>query len=217
MKENMPVTVQTLQRLPYYLQSLKKAYGAGNTKISAAAVAGELKLNPVLVRKDLAAICTTKGTPKTGFDTTELIGNIENYLGYNNTMDTVLVGVGSLGKALLGNREFARYGLNIVAAFDIDRDIIGQVICGKTVFSLDKLQNLCMRMHINIGIIAVPADFAQEVADLLVSGGVKALWNFAIIRLDVPDEVLVQNENLPASLAQLSLHLRNRISGVEPQ
>ncbi|MEA4833066.1 Redox-sensing transcriptional repressor Rex [bioreactor metagenome] len=205
------LTVQALQRMPYYLQYLRKAKENGANVISATLIANELKLNDVLVRKDIAAVCTAKGKPKSGFPVNELIKNIEDYLGYNCTMDTVLVGVGSLGKALLGNDEFEKYGLNIVAAFDIDEALINQIIYGKKVFPLDKLPDLCEKMHIHIGIIAVPAEFAQDVADRLVHSGVKAIWNFALVKLNVPEEILVQNENLAASLATLSRHLRNKM------
>lgn len=212
MKNDVNLTVQALQRMPYYLQHLRKVDENGVQIISATAMANVLDLNEVLVRKDLSMICTSKGKPKSGFPVKELIDNIEDYLGYNNTMDAVLVGVGSLGKALLGNNEFSKFGLNIVAAFDIDEDIVGQVVCGKKVFPLEKLQNLCERMHIHIGILTVPAEFAQEAADRLAGSGVRAIWNFALIKLNAPDHVLVQNENLAASLAVLSQHLRNEMT-----
>lgn len=207
------LTVQTLGRLPYYLQYLHKASMRGETSVSAAALAANLKLNDVLVRKDLSLISTSKGKPKSGFNVQELICNIEDCLGYNNTMDAVLVGVGSLGKALLGSSEFQKYGLNIIAAFDIDEDIVGRVFSGKQVFPLDKVLPLCERLHVHIGIITVPAEFAQNIADLLISCGIKALWNFAPVKLDVPSDVIVQNENLAASLAILSQHLREELSG----
>lgn len=207
------LTVQTLGRLPYYLQYLHGASLRGETSVSAAALAANLKLNDVLVRKDLSLISTSKGKPKSGFNVQELICNIEDCLGYNNTMDAVLVGVGSLGKALLGSSEFQKYGLNIIAAFDIDEDIVGRVFSGKQVFPLDKVLPLCERLHVHIGIITVPAEFAQNIADLLISCGIKALWNFAPVKLDVPSDVIVQNENLAASLAILSQHLREELSG----
>ena len=208
-KENRPnLTVQSLKRMPYYLQYLKDAKAKGIQILSATSIANALKLNDVQVRKDISAICTTKGKPKSGFIVEELIANIEDYLGYNNKMDAVLVGVGSLGKALLSNREFDKYGLNIVAAFDVDEDIIDQIICGKQVFPLEKLEKLCERMSIPIGIITVPAEFAQSVCDKLVHSGIRAIWNFTLIRLDVPDTVLIRSENLAASLAVLSQHLR---------
>ena len=207
------LTVQTLGRLPYYLQYLHGASLRGETSVSASALAANLKLNDVLVRKDLSLISPSKGKPISGFNVQELISNIEDCLGYNNTMDAVLVGVGSLGKALLGSSEFQKYGLNIIAAFDIDEDIVGRVFSGKQVFPLDKVLPLCERLHVHIGIITVPAEFAQNIADLLISCGIKALWNFAPVKLDVPADVIVQNENLAASLAILSQHLREELSG----
>ncbi len=212
MHNKVNLTAQALQRMPYYLQYLKDARDSGMEIASATTIASDLKLNDVLVRKDMSAICTTKGRPKAGFIVGELIENIENYLGYNNTMDSILVGVGSLGKALLGNSEFERYGLNIVAAFDVDQEIIDHEVYGKKVFSLDALGEISRRMHIHIGIIAVPCEFAQDIADRLVASGIRAIWNFSLIKLNVPDNVLVQNENLAASLAALSLHLRNEMS-----
>lgn len=197
--------------MPYYLQYLRQVKANGSEVITATSIASELRLNDVLVRKDISAICTIKGKPNTGFRVDDLIKNIEDILGHNNTMDAVLVGAGSLGRALLGNHEFAKYGLNIVAAFDIDEDIIDTVICGKRVFPLKRVDNLCKRMHINIGIITVPAEFAQEVADQLVYCGINAIWNFSLIKLNVPEHVLVRNENLAASLAVLSQHLRHEL------
>lgn len=211
MNKEVSLTVQTLQRLPYYLHYLHKAKENGVEIVSATAIANDLNLNDVLVRKDISSICTTKGKPKSGFIVNELVENIEDYLGYNNTMDAVLVGAGSLGRALLGGTEFVKYGLNIVAAFDVNEEIIGQELYGKKVFPIDKLSDLCERMHIHIGIITVPAEYAQNVADMLVNSGINALWNFAVIKLNVPDNVLVQNENLAASLATLSNHLRSEM------
>ncbi len=208
---NVTLTVQALQRMPYYLQYLKKAQEEGVEFASATAIANDLKLNDVLVRKDMALMCTTKGKPKSGFLVNELIENIEDYLGYNNTMDAVLVGVGSLGRSLLGSHEFEKFGLNIVSAFDIDEDVVNHVISGKRIFPLERMGELISRMHIRIGIIAVPGEFAQDISDRLVDSGIKAIWNFSLIKLNVPDNVLVQNENLAASLAALSLHLRDEM------
>jgi len=203
------LTVQALQRMPYYLQCLQKARANGAEVVSATSIASDLNLNDVLVRKDIAAISTTQGKPRSGFIVSELIDNIEEYLGYNNTMDAVLVGVGSLGRALLGNHEFDKFGLNIVAAFDIDEAIVGTTIAGKQIFPVERLKGLTERMHTHIGIIAVPGEAAQPIADMLVAGGIKAIWNFSLVRLNVPEYVLVQDENLAASLAALSLHLRD--------
>lgn len=205
---NTYLTIQALQRMPYYLQYLKKASAEGRTTVSAASIAKELELNDVLVRKDIAAVSSTGGRPKAGFPVKELIEDIERYMGYHTTKEAVLVGVGSLGKALLKNEEFAMYGLQIVAAFDVRRSMIHKKVGGIEVLSAAKLKDFCLRRNIQIGIITVPADAAQGVADKMIDGGIQAIWNFALVKLHVPENVLVQNEDLASSLAMLCQHLR---------
>jgi redox-sensing transcriptional repressor len=132
---------------------------------------------------------------------------MEEFLGFHNTNQAALVGVGSLGKALLSYKGFEQYGVEIVLAFDSDGRRVNTKTGGKPVFPMDKLENLCRRMNIHIGIITVPAEYAQEVCNRLVGGGVRAIWNFAPTHLTVPDHVLVQNENMAVSLAALSKYL----------
>lgn len=201
------LTIQALQRMPYYLHCLEKAREKGETTISATSIANELKLNDVLVRKDIAAVCSTKGKPKSGFPVEELIKDIEEYLGIHDRKKAIIVGAGSLGRALLGNREFEEYGLSITAAFDIKDELIGTFINNIPVFNVSGLMSFCREHKITIGIITTPLDAAQEVADTLVKGGIRAIWNFALVRLNVPEGVLVQNENLASSLALLSHHI----------
>lgn len=209
---SVAISMQALQRMPYYLQYLRKLQGDGIDVVAAPVIADGLKLNEVQVRKDFAAVSTTKGKPKTGFIVRELIANMENILGYNNTNDAVLVGAGSLGRALLGYKGFEQCGMHIVMAFDADDQVVGSEIAGKTVFPVAELSELCRRMNIHIGIIAVPMEQAQAVCNQLVAGGVLAIWNFAPIHLNTPAHILVENENMAASLALLSKHLQERMS-----
>jgi len=202
------LTRQALQRMPYYLQYMKKARDNGQMHVSAAAIAAELGLNDVLVRKDLASVSSKHGKPKAGFEVNTLIEDVENYMGYHTTKEAVLVGAGSLGKALLRNEEFEMYGFRIKAAFDNRRSILHKKINGIEVLPVSKLKQYCIHHGIRIGIITVPSDSAQKVADALVDGGIRAIWNFALVKLMVPPEVLVQNEDLASSLAMLSQHLR---------
>jgi len=206
------ISRQALHRMPYYLQYLKKLQKESVEVVAAPAIAESLNLNEVQVRKDFAAVSTAKGKPKSGFPVNELIGNMENLLGYHDVDSAVLVGAGSLGNALLSYKGFGSYGLDIVAAFDSDDDIIGKEICGKKVLPVDKLSEMCRRLNIHIGIIAVPESQAQTVCDQLVAGGVLAIWNFAPVHLSVPKNILVQNENMAASLAILSKHLKENLS-----
>ena len=123
-----------------------------------------------------------------------------------------------MGSALLGYRKFEECGLKIVAAFDSDPAKIGRKIHGKHVLALHKLANLAQRMHILIGIITVPAAEAQAVAELLLEGGARAIWNFAPVRLRVPGHIIVHNEDLYCSLASLSQKLAQalEVSPAEP-
>lgn len=213
MDKNTPVSIsrQALQRMPYYLQALRAARDAGAEIISAPTVAAQLGLNEVQVRKDFASVSDTAGKPKTGFQTSELIAAIERTLGYDNTNDAVLVGAGSLGRALLSYRGFEAYGLSIIAAFDVDPNLTGGEISGKQVLSMNKLSSVCNANNIHIGIITVPASQAQGVCDALVASGILAIWNFAPMHLNTPEGILVQNENMAASLAVLSKHLSERL------
>ena len=212
-ESNSPTVIskQALQRLPYYIRLLHRLREEGVAVVSAPTVAAALGLNEVQVRKDLASMSNSHGKPKSGFIIEELIGNMEDALGYHNSNDAVLVGAGSLGRALLGYAGFSQSGLNIIAAFDSDPALQGTKIAGRPVFSLDKLQDICSRMRIHIGIITVPAAAAQSVCDALVASGVLAIWNFAPTHLSVPAGILVQSENMAASLAILSNHLRERL------
>ena len=201
------LTIQALQRMPYYLHCLEKAKEKGETTISATSIANELKLNDVLVRKDIAAVCSTKGKPKSGFPVDELISDIEDYMGINDRKEAIIVGAGSLGRALLGNREFEEYGLSITAAFDTNKDITGRTVNNIPIFDISEMESFCRERAIPIGIITAPMDAAQGIADSLVRSGIRAIWNFALVRLNVPEGVLVQNENLASSLAMLSHHI----------
>ncbi|SHI10016.1 redox-sensing transcriptional repressor [Sporobacter termitidis DSM 10068] len=205
------ISVQALKRLPLYLNYLKSLDREKTKIISSPAIAKALGLNEVQVRKDLAAI-KSGGRPRTGYLLEKLIGDLDTYLGYSNVNEAVLVGAGHLGRALISYQGFETYGLNIVVGFDVDETVVGTEICGKKVLPLEKLVSLCHRMHVNIGIIAVPAENAQEVCDLMVEAGILAIWNFAPAQLTVPAHILVQNENMASSLALLSKHLKKKMS-----
>lgn len=211
-EELRTISTQALKRMPYYIQYLKELQKQNIKVVSALTIAKNLDLKEIQVRKDFASISTTKGKPRAGFNVDELIYNMENFLGYHNVDDAVLVGVGLLGKALLCYRGFEKMGMNIVTAFDVDPGIVGTEVNGKKVLPAGKISELCRRMNIHIGIITVPVEQAQVVCDQLVAGGVRAIWNFAPAHLSVPQNVLVQHENMAASLALLSKHLKEKIN-----
>ena len=202
----------TLKRLPTYLSYLKALPSEASANISATALAAGLHMGEVQVRKDLALV-SDGGRPKIGYNREHLIADIENFLGYGNSNDAVLIGAGKLGRALLGYGGFAEYGLNIVAAFDANDTLIGTTNGGKPIMHLSRLGEVCQSYKIKIGIITLQAEYAQGVCDLLIENGILAIWNFAPKHLNVPDGILVQNENMAASLALLCKHLNERMQG----
>lgn len=202
----MCISIATLERMPQYLRVLKSLKQQGITNVSSTSLAKELGLNSIQVRKDLAMVSSSDGRPGVGFDLDEIIDDIENFLGLNNSKDVIIVGAGKLGQALLNYNQFEN-DVNIVMAFDKDEEKCN----GTNIFHVSKLKNLVKRLNIHIGIITVPKSAAQEVCDLMVDCGIKAIWNFAPINLKVPDNVIVKNEDLSASLLILS----KKISGGE--
>jgi redox-sensing transcriptional repressor len=196
----------TLRRLATYHHFLKRLEGIGREVVSCTHIAQELRLDPTQVRKDIE-MTGIVGKAKVGYDVAHLVRAIEEFLGWNNTTDAFLVGAGAMGTALLGYEGFRNLGLNIVAAFDAHEAKIGTEIHGKTVLAIEKLPDLARRMHIRIGIITVPGEAAQKVADMMLEGGVKAIWNFAPVPVNVPEEIILENVHLSSSLAVLSSKL----------
>jgi redox-sensing transcriptional repressor len=199
----------SLGRLPQYHHFLVELKAKGVRQVSCSTIGEALNLVPVQVRKDLQHTGIV-GKPKTGYSVDELVLSIETFLGWNNVNEAFLAGAGNLGTALLGHERFSRFGLHIVAAFDTDPGKIGQWIHDKAVLPLDKLADLAERMSIHLGIITVPAEVAQAVADEMVKGGIQAIWNFAPVKLKVPASIIVHNEDLYSSLASLSCKLARR-------
>ena len=163
-------------------------------------------MGEVQVRKDLAMV-SDGGRPKIGYLRESLIEDIEQFLGYDNTTDAVLIGAGKLGQALLGYSGFEAYGLNILAAFDANPSAPA-TDDGKPIYHISQLEVFCRANKVLMGIITVPTPHAQWVCDQLIACGIKAVWNFAPTHLEVPDHILVQNENMATSLAVLSMHLQ---------
>lgn len=207
--ERKEISKAVLKRLPGYLSYLKSIPDGQQIYISATALANALNMGEVQVRKDLAMV-SDGGRPKVGYLRESLIEDISQFLGYDNTTDAILIGAGKLGQALLGYCGFEAYGLNILAAFDTQPKEI-QSDSGKPIMHIDDLEGFCRSHLVLMGIITVPAPYAQEVCDRMIKCGIKAIWNFAPVHLDVPENILVQNENMATSLAVLSMHLQAQI------
>lgn len=196
------VPLPTIQRLPLYLSCLMSEASRGAKHISSSGIAEKLGLTGIQVRKDLAWI-TDSGKPRTGFPIFKLIDDIRDYLGYKIEKHAVLVGVGHLGTALLHYDGFRDYGIKIVAAFDTNRRKIGRNINDTPICALEDFEKMHREFAPELVILTVPSSQAQAVTDLIVSAGIKAIWNFAPTLLSVPDDVTVEAIDMAQSLAVL--------------
>lgn len=190
----------TLGRLPQYLEYLRNLPEIRRT-ISATAIAKALSLGDVQVRKDLAVV-SGAGKPKIGYETDQLITDIESHLGYERLTNAVLVGAGKLGRALLDYDGFENFGVKIIAGFDCNETVLKKG--AKDILPIKDIGAYCREHHVKLGIITVGQGSAQEVCDKLVESGIEAIWNFAPVTLKVPNGVLLKQENLALSLAYLN-------------
>ncbi|MDR2517681.1 MAG: redox-sensing transcriptional repressor Rex [Spirochaetaceae bacterium] len=197
----------SVRRLPSYLNIIRELQTGGNEYVSGTVIAQELKLDPIQVRKDLALTGIT-GKPKKGYRLPALITAIERYLGWDTPRNAVLVGAGNLGSALMGYAAFNCHGLTIQAAFDINPHLAGTEIHGIRVFPAGSMEAQIRESGTKIAILTVSPASAQAAADALVHAGIDGIWNFTTVKLKVPEDVVVQQEDLSSGLAMLSVMLR---------
>ena len=198
-----PFPLPTIRRYPIYLRCIREMTAAGELHISSAIVAEKLGLDPVLTRKDLA-MAGVPGKPRRGYPAKKLQDALNHALGWDNTTDAVLIGAGSLGNALLGYSGFEEQNLSIIVAFDSNPGLLGLALHGVKVRPMEDLPRFVKRMKIKLGILTVPNAAAQSCADQLVAAGIRGIWNFSSVQLEVPQGVVVQNVDLAQSLAILS-------------
>lgn len=200
------IPTATLKRLPQYLEVLKQLRRAGLRNASTTKISVFADIHQSLVRKDLAYTGISY-VGKQGYDLKSLSLAIEACLNWNDTSPCFLVGVGHLGSALLGYQEFAQKGLSIVAGFDNDPRLIDTVVHGIPVYSVLDFTAMALERKIEIGIITVPPEAAQLIADIMIHSGIKAIWNFTPFKISTPPETIVEYVDMFASLAVLSRRL----------
>jgi redox-sensing transcriptional repressor len=210
-KQTAKVPEPTLRRLPWYLAYVKLLKGYGETSVSSTQIAKEISVDPSLVAKDLSFVNIT-GKTRVGYEIDALIGILENFLGFTAQHKAFLFGVGRLGAALMRDSGLDQYGLNIVAGFDVRKNAAGTMIDGIPVFHMDEFREKQTQYGATIGIITVPVEEAQKVTDYILTGGIRALWNFTPFRIRVPENVVVQNTSIYAHLAVMF----NRLNSLNP-
>jgi len=203
------ISKATIDRLPLYYRTLRLAQDDGMDIISSDELGRRLELTPEQIRKDLA-LFGQFGKKGVGYYVNELKFNVGKILGLDNHWNIAIVGIGHLGVALANYQNFIALGFNLVALFDNDPNIIGKTVNHVKVKSIDELQSCAKNLKIDIGVIAVPAQFAQQVADKLVKANIKGIWNFAPVKMRVPEDVKIVNEDLSVGLSRLSYYITGK-------
>jgi len=202
----------TVKRLSLYLRELEAQHEQGHHTMSSKQLGESLSLTDAQVRKDLACFGQF-GHPGIGYRTADLIGRLRRILGTHRQWNAAVVGAGNIGRALMAYRKFRRNGFDIVAVFDGSPTIVGQEIAGHRVRPMDDLAALVSQREIKIGILAVPAEAAQEVAESLIAAGVLGILNFTPKRIDVGDAVSVVSVDFSVALEQLAFQVSLGLTG----
>jgi redox-sensing transcriptional repressor len=199
----------TVARLPLYLRALHALAERGLTTVSSEALAGASGVGSAKLRKDLSHL-GSYGTRGVGYDVDELVRHISAALGLGRRWAVVLVGVGNLGHALAGYGGFDERGFGMVGLFDTDPARVGERVGDLVVRRLDELDDVVRATGASIGVVATPADAAQDVCDRLVAAGVTSVLNFAPTLLQVPPGVDVRKVDLSHELQILSFHAHRK-------
>ena len=199
-KEADKVPEPTLRRLPWYLSNIKLMKEKGEQYVSSTQISKEINIDASQIAKDLSYV-NISGRTRVGYNIDALIEVLESFLGFTNMHKAFLFGVGSLGAALLRDSGLHHFGLEIVAAFDVNPELVGKDLNGIPIFHSDDFEAKMKEYDVNIGVLTVPINIAQEITDKMVDGGIKAVWNFTPFRIRVPENIVVQNTALYAHLA----------------
>jgi redox-sensing transcriptional repressor len=202
-----PVSELTTNRLSVYLRSLNQLEAAGVETISSQALAEQFHLNAAQIRKDLAYFGEF-GVRGVGYYVKDLKRHLRQILGLDRKLRVAIIGAGNLGLALADYPGFRQEGFEITALFDVLSTKVGQKSRGGIpIFEIHDLKKYARRDRISIAVIAVPAQSAQRVVDLVIASGIKAVLNFSPGALQVPDGVKLKSVDLTVSLESLSFYL----------
>lgn len=209
-ESHIVISKATVDRLPLYFRSLKNAQEEGLEIISSEDLGKRIGITPEQIRKDLS-LFGEFGKKGVGYYVRDLIRNIGEILGLHRNWNIALVGVGHLGWALANYHNFSALGFNLVASFDTDPGKIGAKVNEVPIYSPEQMEEIIQKYQVTIGVITVPAEYAQGAADRLIKAGVRGIWNFAPVKLNVPETVKLINEDLSIGLSSLSYYLSRQM------
>lgn len=190
-----------LRRLPWYLAYVSLLRQRGVEYVSSTGISRGINVDASQIAKDLSFL-DIKGKTRIGYEVKLLEHKLEEFLGFRRRHNAAIVGVGSLGRALMSDSGLANYGLEIVAGFDVSPALIGtSTPQGLPIYDVAELATRARQLEVEIGIVTVPVEYAQEAADEIIAAGMKAIWNFTPYRIMAPDDVVISNTSIYAHLA----------------
>lgn len=198
-----------IRRLPWYLACVQRLRAQGVEYVSSTAISNQLNVDASQIAKDLSYL-NIKGKTRIGYEVAELESGLNDFLGFHQCHYAVMMGVGSLGRALMADSGLSRYGLDIVAGFDVNPDVVGTEVGGIPVYDISELKERRAALGAEIAIIAVPVEKVAEVADMCVDAGIKALWNFTPFHIKTSPEITIQNTSIYAHLAVMYNRMEQR-------
>ncbi len=203
MSRHKVLNTPAIRRMPTYYHKLILMQTQGEKYVSTSALAKYMNTDPIVVRKDFE-LTGVNGNRGVGYKVDETIEAIRVYLGWDKWTHACLVGAGALGTALLGFHEFTEYGLNIRHVFDNSAQIIGKDIYSRKVQDIADMPECLAADPVEMAILCVPAREAQQVAEQLVECGIRLIWNFSNVCLQLPPDVVVQREVIAGGYALLA-------------
>lgn len=209
-EENIILPEPTLRRLPWYLAYVEILRAQGIETISSTQISRALSVDASQIAKDLSFL-NVKGKTRIGYEVESLVDALSDFLGFTRSHKAYVIGCGSLGKALIRDSGLSNYGLEIVAGFDVNEAVVSRTDLGVPIYQMERIYDVMNDNPASIGIITVPPECAQECADLAISSGIKAIWNFSPYRVKVAEGVVMANTSIYAHLALIF----NRLDALE--
>ena len=202
MAKDNKVSEAVIRRLPKYYRYLKDMEKNGVQRISSRELSDKMGLTASQIRQDFNCFGGF-GQQGYGYNVSELCNEIRKILGLHKNYNVIIAGAGNLGQALANYIGFEREGFYIKAIFDVNPRLIGMSIRGIQIMDIDAMKDFITNNDIQVGVVCVPKDKAQEVTNQMVESGIKSIWNFAPIDVETPDDVAVENVHLSDTLYTL--------------
>lgn len=206
-ENNVMLPEPTLRRLPWYLAYVDILKARNVRFVSSTKISRALNVDASQIAKDLSFL-SLKGKTRIGYEVAALSERLNDFLGFHSRHDAFVIGCGSLGAALIRDSGLTNYGLNIVAGFDVSPALINSEINGVPIHHINRIYDVMQSHSAHIGILSVPAECAQESADIAIASGIKAIWNFTPYRVKVTQDIVMANTSIYAHLALIYNRLK---------